>query len=359
MTHAQRGDVFGEIQANKIFEAAVSHYKNNEIEEAENLFRVLSDHSDIVAASINLGSIQENRGAFDDAIETYVAASKRFPGEPRILRRLGYLLLRNGDFDAGWKLHELRESKAPAVSPLQRLSYPEWNGRPVGRLLVVPEQGLGDQIMYARFVRDLVLAGTQVVLVTPPPLTRLFAQTGAVVVEAGGATSIPRCDAWISIASLPHRLGVGLGSLNGGAYLSSEGQGNGIGLVTQGNPAHPNDLNRSLPPDLAKRLEALPNVRSLDPTVTGAKDFLDTARIVSGLDIVITVDTAVAHLAGALGKKCWVMTPFVGDWRWLRDRIDSPWYDCVRLLRQPRLGDWAAVVAQVEAEIGHSSKLSP
>ncbi|WP_397416603.1 tetratricopeptide repeat protein [Phenylobacterium sp.] len=335
----------------EIFDAAINHYQNNRISEAESMFRSLVERSNIVSASVNLGSIQENRGSFDEAIETYIAGSIRFPGEPRILRRLGYLLLRNGDFDAGWKLHELRESKAAAVAPLQRLPYPEWNGQPIGRLLVVPEQGFGDQIMYARFVRDLVRTGTQTVLVAPPPLARLFAQTGATVVEAGGAASIPRCDAWISIASLPYRLGVSLEALNGGTYLSSQGRDGGIGLVTKGSPGHPNDRNRSLPSDLARRLETLPNVRSLDPAVTGANDFLDTAQIISGLDLVITVDTSVAHLAGALGKRCWVMLPFVGDWRWLRDRNDSPWYNSVRLFRQPQLGDWNAVIEKVEEEL--------
>lgn len=340
-----------------LFDRAAHFVRDGDLAAAENLFAELADTSDIVSASVNLGALQEARGAFDEAIASYAVGSKRFPGEPKILRRLGYLLLRNGAFEEGWRLHELRESKGPAVAQLQRLSYPEWDGRPVGRLLVVPEQGFGDQIMYARFVRDLVQAGTQVVLVTPPPLGRLLAQTGAVVIEAGGTTSIPRCDAWVSVASLAHRLGVTLDGLDGRAYLSSEGafgegHGGGIGLVTKGNPSHPNDRNRSLPSDVAARLEALPNARSLDPSVTGAKDFLDTARIVSGLDLVITVDTAVAHLAGALGKTCWLMTPYVGDWRWLRDRSDSPWYDSVRLFRQPRPGDWGTVADQIEASLG-------
>jgi hypothetical protein len=217
---------------------------------------------------------------------------------------------------------------------------------------VAPEQGFGDQIMYARFVWGLIHSGTQVVLVAPPPLVRLFAQTGATVIEAGGTTTIPRCDAWISIASLPHRLGVTVGELSGSAYLAAPGGGGGIGLVTQGNPAHPNDRNRSLQHELARRLTTLPNARPLDPAVTGAKDFLDTAQTISGLDLVITVDTAVAHLAGALGKRCWVMLPFVGDWRWLRDRNDSPWYNSVRLFRQPQPGDWNAVIEKVEEELG-------
>jgi ADP-heptose:LPS heptosyltransferase len=147
-----------------------------------------------------------------------------------------------------------------------------------------------------------------------------------------------------------------------------------IGLVWRGNPNHANDRHRSLPDlNTLAPLAALAGVQwvnlqinatpseleaaaqlglpLMDPSAA-LNDFADTAALVTALDLVITVDTAVAHLAGALGRPCWVLLPWIGcDWRWLRDRADSPWYDSVRLYRQPREGDWASVIAAVKRDL--------
>src|SRR5262249_49917860 len=119
------------------------------------------------------------------------------------------------------------------------------------------------------------------------------------------------------------------------------------GLVTAGDPNHPNDRNRSMPVGPAAELRALPDVVSLHLQDVGARDMEDTRKIVEGLDLVISVDTAVAHLAAAMGKECWLLLPHVADWRWLRDRVDSPWYSSLRIFRQPKPGDWVGVVAEV------------
>jgi ADP-heptose:LPS heptosyltransferase len=116
--------------------------------------------------------------------------------------------------------------------------------------------------------------------------------------------------------------------------------------VTSGNPTHPDDANRSMPADLAAQLAALPGVMTLDPIAIG--DMEATAEVVRGLERVISVDTAAAHLAGAMGKPAWLLLAYKGDWRWLTGRTDSPWYPSVRIFRQPAPGDWASVIAEVK-----------
>jgi ADP-heptose:LPS heptosyltransferase len=116
-----------------------------------------------------------------------------------------------------------------------------------------------------------------------------------------------------------------------------------VGIVRRGNPDHPNDANRSLPDDLVLPFEGL----SLDPAATGAKDFRETAEIIQGLEAVVSVDTAIAHLSGALGKPCLLLLPAIGcDWRWMARRQDSPWYDSLRLVRQAEPGRWEAPLAE-------------
>jgi hypothetical protein len=167
--------------------------------------------------------------------------------------------------------------------------------------------------------------------------------------------------------SLPHRLGVTLEDLPGGAaYLAAPhdrlmswrpriGPGARIGVATRGNPRHPNDAHRSLTPEAAAFVLSLPGAVNLarDEGPLPLRDFADTAAVIEALDLVITVDTAVAHLAGAMGKPCWTLLPYIGvDWRWMHDeRTDSPWYPSMRLFRQPAAGDWASVLRMVAQEL--------
>jgi ADP-heptose:LPS heptosyltransferase len=123
-------------------------------------------------------------------------------------------------------------------------------------------------------------------------------------------------------------------------------------VAWRASPTGFNGANKGLPDGLAQRLLDLGAI-SLDPADTGAADFADTAAIIEGLDLVISIDTSVAHLAGAMGKACWTLLPAIRcDWRWLRDRTDSPWYPTMRLYRQTRPGDWTATVEQVIADLG-------
>jgi tetratricopeptide (TPR) repeat protein len=314
----------------------------------------------------HLAGVYRMRGRLDLAEASYWRTLALAPGAPTTQRALAVLLLARGRYPEGFALLEARHELAGMRKPA--LPYPEWRGEDVAgkRLLIWPEQGYGDQIQFARFARVLKDHGAMVTLLCHAELVRLFESSlGVQVLAAAGAVEFPDPDYWVMQGSLAGRLGVTVATIPNAPYLRAAqawpplGDGFKIGLKTEGNPGHGNDANRSLPPDLARRLRDLPaRIVELDPAATGARDFADTAAIVERLDLVISVDTSVAHLAGALGKPVWVMLPAVEtDWRWLLERTDSPWYPSMRLCRQERGEGWDAVVARVAAEL--AAKVAP
>jgi hypothetical protein len=275
------------------------------------------------------------------------------------LFRRGWDLLAEGNYALGLPLMEANRygrGRSPIVKPT--LSFPEWDGGPVESLLVVPDQGLGDQIQYARFIPELLRRAGRVTLLANRPVAPLFVQLGCQVMIAEGTVSIPRHDAWVMAGALSLRLGVRLETLSGAPYLRApDGLANWpsnlrYGVVWRGSPTHSNDHNRSMSAAQAAPLLALPGAFCLHPEDTKVRDMADTAAIIDKLEAVVTVDTSVAHLAGAMGKRTLVMLPAVHtDWRWLKKRADSPWYDSLRLYRQTRPGDWDSVVRAVLADL--------
>lgn len=328
-----------------------------------------------------------------EAERCYREALRLAPGYAEACNNLAHVLLTTGRLEEGWRCYETRYDASIEVNrrsiPVPQLPFPQWRGQSLDgkSLLVCPEQGFGDEIQFCRYVPLLKRNGAQrVSLICKTPLRPLFEtlpDVDAVHPDEDGVRLAPH-DYWAFPLSLP--LYCGTRTLKDVPaelpYLFANPErarvwesrlphgGLRVGLVWKGDQRHSNDANRSLPnlgvlaplwdvagvsfvslqkgagEDEARQAShggALVHVGS------DIVDFADTAAIVSALDLVICVDTAVAHLAGALGKPCWVLLPWAGtDWRWLQERSDSPWYPgIIRLFRQPAAGDWTSVVGEL------------
>lgn len=321
-------------------------------------------------------SILRSLGRFDDAVaacDRALALNGQDP-EARFFKAL--LLLADGREAEGWPLYEARIG-LPGWRH-GHLPQTPWDGSPLaGRsLLVHCEQGLGDAIQFYRFVPGLYRQ-TKVVFSCLPRVAALFAaQPGCPPIITRGRAR-QNTDLRCSIASLPFLLKVRSDDLPAEPYLTADPAkrqawearlppGPRIGIVWSGNPEHLDDRNRSmtlrtlltmLPPGLtvlslqkdprpddAQTLRQTGQVVDLGPALD---DFTDTAAIVACLDLVISVDTSTAHLAGALGRPVWILLPFAADWRWRRDRPDTPWYRSARLFRQSAPRDWRGVAEEV------------
>jgi hypothetical protein len=292
------------------------------------------------------------------------ALLERDPDNPLLQAELGMALLGQGRWADGFRLYsQWRRDPVWSAKGAHDCPLPRWAGEDLAgkTFLIHAEDGHGDEIMRVRFGRRLGSLGARVLWLCYPPLARLFSRCGGVeAVPLSGQVQISGdVDFYCPSGDLPNLFFPPLEEPPGSPYLdpppANLAEGLRIGVMTNGNPKFENDAHRSLPPELAAELLKIPGAFSLAPEHTGARDFYDTATVIAGLDLVISVDTAVAHLAGALGKPVWILIPAAGtDWRWMSDRSDSPWYATARLFRQPAPGRWAEVVEQVVASVrGH------
>jgi hypothetical protein len=300
----------------------------------------------------NLGILYSQHGHYGDAERLLRSILEQYPADETTRFSLAMALLGAGRYAEGWPLYEARRRVNNPMIVEPQTTAPEWRGEPIAgqRLVVCGEQGFGDQIQFARYVPMLRETGAEVVFATRPVLTRLFAGSGLAVAPFGPQRpSIPPCDRWVFLCSLPLLLGArepaALAPL-APPWRGGGGGGGGIGVMPTGSAAD----HRSLPADAAARLLGMG--RDLRPEATGARDFRDTAEIIAGLDLVISIDTSAAHLAAALGAPTWILLPdYAADWRWGRGRDDSVWYPGARLFRQPRPGDWPAVLDAVQTAL--------
>jgi tetratricopeptide (TPR) repeat protein len=332
----------------------------------------------------------EQLGRYREAGESYRRASLEHPGDAESEWNLALLQLLHGDFAGGWAGREAARWKIPTLVALYpRLSRPLWRGvEPIeGKtILVVPDEGLGDVIQFSRYVPMLAARGARVILGVQDELFPLLSGLAGVshCVKRSVGT-VPAYDFHCPITSLPLLFGTTLDTIPAersylpppppdrvAAWEARLGARDRlrVGLCWSGNPQHNNDRNRSLPfRTLARLLDVdatfvslQKGVRPEDMTTLRERsevvdltayltDFVETAALMSCLDLVITVDTSVAHLAGALGRPTWVLLPYAPDYRWLLDREDSPWYPSMRLFRQDTRRDYAGVIERVRSEL--------
>ena len=366
--------------------------KRRRYEEAEACYRqaIALDRS-APEGHVNLGVLFATVGSDDVAEGCFRDALALDPGHPRTRLNLAYLLLGQGRLAEGWPLCESRYDArlSDRGVPPPAVSFPQWQGQSLrGKsLLVWPEQGLGDEIQFCRYGPMLKrLGAARLTWAVKGPLAALLRSVDGVdeVISLDEASArLPPHDFWTFALSLPLHCGTVLETIPAAIpYLRVSPEriarwstrlpvgGRRVGLVWKGNSRHPNDGDRSLPDlRLLSPLWAVPEVRfiSLQKGEGEAEvamrlsdqpllrlgselaDIADTAAVIQQLDLLICVDTAVAHLAGALGIPCWVLLPAHNtDWRWLKGRDDSPWYpEKMRLFRQTRRGEWEPVIEAV------------
>lgn len=338
----------------------------------------------------NLAVIHYHRLEMDACEQAARAALAIDPSLAGAHFELAEALLLQGRMEEGWEQYEWRFRVPGAAAPMPNTDRPHWNGTPLdtGRLLLVADQGFGDVIQFMRYipwVRSLV---GDVAIAASAETAPLIAQVAPDAKIFTHWHDCPDFSAFCTLSGLPRLHGTRLGSIPAPIpYLRADPAQiarwsarldelvppgyRRIGIVWAGRGTHNNDRNRSIELSALRPLADLDRVAliavqkgdpvsqaggwfarapliSLGPEIS---DYADTMAILASLDLLITVDTSVAHLAGAMGRRAWIMLPFAPDWRWLLDRSDTPWYPTVRLFRNVIPGDWSGTIADVKREL--------
>lgn len=344
---------------------------------------------DTAGVYINIGNLLKEQNDLAGAVSMYARALDLNPLHPEAHHSLSLVLLSMGDFEAGWKEFEwrLQCTDTGGRAGVRTFPRPRWDGSPLNgrRLLVYAEQGLGDTIQFARFLPRLAASGARIIFACYPRLIGLCRSLEDIE-EIADITSptLPGFDAYTALMSIPHLTGLTLGSipslmpyLGTGSELSPACQdilrtsGFKAGVVWASNTRNRIAAMKSLPireciplagidgvtwyslqageaaAEAEECREAFPLVR-----IPSSMDTMDvTAAVIKELDLVITVDTSIAHLAGALAKPVWTLLPFAADWRWMAGRTDTPWYPTMKLFRQTHRGDWSGPVGRICDEL--------
>jgi len=341
---------------------------------------------DTAAHRVELALTHLTRGERDLASLRYREALAREPENPAAHMGLGELLLSLGEYPPGWMEYFWRNKLDQARGTLPKMSAAQWNGMklPGGTLLLVADQGFGDMIQFARYIPWVKQRVPNLVIGWGPEVTALLGKHPDINLCFAKWTEAPPHDAYALLSSLPQLFGTELHSIPAPIpYMTMDESRIAhwrarlnaafpkkrlrVGLAWSGRPTHPNNLRRSMrletlapilatpgvdfvslqkpfPDEDRPYAQTLPNFLDLSADLT---DFAETGAVIKTLDILVAVDTAVVHLAGAIGAEAWVLVPEPADWRWLLDRTDSPWYPTLKLFRQRRAAEWAPVLAEV------------
>ncbi|HSU44260.1 MAG TPA: tetratricopeptide repeat protein, partial [Casimicrobiaceae bacterium] len=332
----------------------------------------------------NLGLAYQAMNALAPAVDAFRHALTLAPAFAHAHWNLALALLAQGEYAEGFREYEWRLRLPELGGKAAALAIERWQGQDLrGKsLLLTFEQGIGDALQFVRFVAQLAERGVRVVVQAPRELCALLATAPGVAETVATLATLPACGAELPLLSLPYRLRIDApGMREPGRYLQSDAARSEaiesrltalrpgmhrLGMAWAGSPHHGNDRRRSIPLATLAPLFALPGIDwySLQKGPASAQlahvreahavvpldvdcDFADTAALVDALDAVVTVDTSIAHLAGALGKPVFVLLPYAPDWRWGIAGHRTPWYPSARLFRQPAAGDWRSVVASV------------
>ena len=347
----------------------------------------LAARPDYAQTYSNKARVLQEIGRFDEALASLERAIALNPQLVEAQWNRALLLLLLGDYERGWREYEWRwrmDSMRPFLRDLQR---PRWLGRDslAGKtILLHAEQGAGDTLQFSRYIPAIAEQASRVILEVAPGLRALMAANFPEVEVIARGAALPPFDVHCALGTLPFAMGTTLSNIPPPATIRASdakirewGERLGspsalrVGVAWAGNPQHVSDHRRSIPQDrLAPLLESpvefhvlqkehVEGIRERFPKVhlwtRELEAFDDTAALIAELDLVVTIDTSVAHLAAAMGKPVWILLANVPDFRWLLGRAVTPWYPTVRLFRQERRDDWEGVLAEVRAELAQLS----
>ncbi len=374
--------------------------RGNALKDLNRLYEAVASYDEAIAINPNCAEFYYNRGKaigsitdLDEAIASYDKAIAINPNYADAYWNKSLVKILKGEYEEGWQLYEWRWKTKAMISSLRTYPQPLWLGEQQltnKALLIYPEQGLGDYIQFVRYAILVEKLGAKVILEVPSALMNITKSLKGQFIFIENGQPLPDFDYCCPVMSLPLAFNTRIETIpNQVPYLYSnteklrnwqqrlgEKTKLRVGLVWSGSTSHQNDHNRSIALGEFAPLLDLPmefhclqkEIREDDMAyMTGhaqiknhqslLKDFSDTAALVDLMDVVISVDTSVAHLAGALGKNVWILLPYTPDYRWMLGRADSPWYPTAKLFRQSKIDDWGSVIIQISHSLLYFSTI--